>query len=108
MQGIERSSELMCRGPLDLARMNPLTVFVAALLSLAYASATNGAPAEIGVKGRSNAYPSIAANGQFAALAWGASTEGGTTDVYVTISRDGGRSFGPAARVNDGGDAASL
>ena len=35
------------------------------------------------------------------AIAWGASTPAGATDVYAAVSRDGGRTFGPPVRVND-------
>ena len=44
---------------------------------------------ELGVPGRTNAYPSVAADGRFVAIAWGA-TKDGTTEVYVAISRDSG------------------
>ena len=40
------------------------------------------------------------------AIAWGASTPAGATDVYASVSRDAGRIFGPPVRVNDvDGDA---
>jgi hypothetical protein len=64
------------------------------------------APTELAVKGRSNATPSIASDGDVVAIAWGASTPAGATDVYAAVSRDGGRTFGPPVRVNDvDGDA---
>jgi hypothetical protein len=52
------------------------------------------------VEGRSNGNPSIAAAGDLVAVAWSASTRD-TTDVFAAVSRDGGRSFGAPARVND-------
>jgi hypothetical protein len=55
---------------------------------------------EIAIPERANAYASIAANGRFAALVWGATTAPGVTDIYVATSRDGGRSFGEPGRVN--------
>jgi hypothetical protein len=65
-----------------------------------------GAPTELAVKGRSNATPSIASDGDVVAIAWGASTPAGATDGYASISGDGGRTFGPPVRVNDvDGDA---
>ena len=58
--------------------------------------------------GASNATPSIAADGDFVAIAWGASTPAGATDVYTAVSRDGGRTFGPPVRVNDADGEARL
>jgi hypothetical protein len=55
----------------------------------------------LAVPGRSNATPSIAADGDFVTIAWGASTPAGATDVYNAVSRDGGRTFGPPVRVSD-------
>ena len=46
----------------------------------------------IGVPGRSNSTPSIVSEGNVVAIAWGASTPAGATDVYTAVSRDGGRS----------------
>lgn len=63
---------------------------------------------QIGVGGRVNAYASVAATGRFAVLGWGASTKEGASDVYVAVSRDGGRSFGAPARVSHAGDEARL
>jgi hypothetical protein len=59
------------------------------------------APIELGVKGRSNATPSIAADRDLVAIAWGASTTAGATDIVAAVSRDGGKTFGPPVRVND-------
>jgi hypothetical protein len=60
----------------------------------------------LAVPGRANATPSIASDGDVVAVAWGASLPSGATDVFVAVSRDGGRTFGAAARVNDAdGDA---
>ena len=40
------------------------------------------------------------------AIAWGASTRAGATDVYTAVSRDGGRTFAAPVRGNDvDGDA---
>jgi hypothetical protein len=55
----------------------------------------------LGVKGRSNANPSIAALGKFVAVIWGATSEADGTDIYTAISRDGGRTFGEPRRVNN-------
>jgi hypothetical protein len=52
-----------------------------------------------------NAAPSIAAIGRVVVLAWGASMSG-AMDVYASVSRDSGRTFGVPVRVNDvDGDA---
>ena len=61
---------------------------------------------DLRVPGRGNATPSIAAEGDFVAVAWGASEASGGTDVFAATSRDGGRTFTPPVRVNDvNGDA---
>ena len=60
----------------------------------------------LAVPGRSNAAPSIAADGEFVAIAWSASLPGGATDIFLAVSRDGGQTFGSPVRVNDtDGDA---
>ena len=53
----------------------------------------------LGVAGRTNLTPWIAADGKTVAVAWGA-TAAGKTDVFVAVSRDGGSSFGAPVRVN--------
>lgn len=57
---------------------------------------------DIAVQDRANAYASISASGQFAAIAWGATAKE-ATDIYVAVSRDGGRAFAAPTRV--AGDA---
>jgi hypothetical protein len=60
----------------------------------------------LGVQGRANATPTIAAAGAFIAVTWSASLPAGTTDIYAAVSRDGGLRFGAPVRVNDtAGDA---
>ena len=60
----------------------------------------------LAVPDRSNATPSIASDGAFVAVAWGASLASGATDIVLATSRDGGRTFGAPVRVNDkDGDA---
>jgi hypothetical protein len=60
----------------------------------------------LAIANRTNATPSIAADGNIVVVAWGASASGAGTDVYAAVSRDGGRSFGSPVRVNDvDGDA---
>jgi hypothetical protein len=53
----------------------------------------------LAIDGRSNATPWVAAVDSFVAVVWGATAEG-KTDIYLTMSADGGRSFGAARRVN--------
>jgi hypothetical protein len=53
----------------------------------------------VGVAGRKNESVSIAAQGRFVTVVWGASTSDGT-DVYSAVSRDGGTSFSAPVRVN--------
>jgi hypothetical protein len=51
------------------------------------------------IPGRSDATPSVAAAGSWVAVAWGAS-DSGAADVFVAVSRDGGRTFGTPVQVN--------
>jgi hypothetical protein len=51
------------------------------------------------VPGRADADPWVAASGSFVAVTWGA-TVGGSTDVFMAVSRDGGSTFGSPVRVN--------
>ena len=80
--------------------MKHVAVRLAVSVLLAAAGAQAAAPAArditIGVRGRVNAAPSIAAIGRVVVLAWGASTSGGM-DVYASVSRDGARTFGVPA-----------
>jgi hypothetical protein len=57
-------------------------------------------PVALGVPGRSNQAHWAASLGQTVAVAWGASTPDGATDVFLGVSRDEGRSFGEPIRVN--------
>jgi hypothetical protein len=54
----------------------------------------------LSVAGRSNATPWIAASGRFIAVAWGATTSEGKTDVFIATSRNAGRTFGAPVQVN--------
>jgi hypothetical protein len=63
---------------------------------------------ELSVVERSNAYPSVEALGSFVAVAWGATTAQGVTDIYVALSRDAGDTFGTPVRVSDAGSQAKL
>ena len=53
------------------------------------------------VAGRSSQTHWAAALGPFVAVAWGAHVPDGRSDVFVAISRDGGRRFQAPVRVND-------
>ncbi len=55
----------------------------------------------LAVPGRANANASIAADGQRVAVAWGARDPKGATDVYVSTSADGGRTFTSPVLAND-------
>ena len=82
------------------------------VLGIALMASTSGTVTgpvlEIGVKERANAYPSLAANGRFAAVVWGAVTSNGMTGIYVAASHDGGRTFGAPTRIADAAGRASL
>src|SRR5690349_5229690 len=55
--------------------------------------------AHLAVAGRSNANASMAAADSLVVVAWSASTSD-TTDVFIGVSRDGGKSFAHPVRVN--------
>jgi hypothetical protein len=53
----------------------------------------------LAVDGRASANPSVAALGDFVAVAWSAATTS-SMDVFIATSRDGGATFSAPARVN--------
>ncbi len=67
-----------------------------------------GGSVDLAVSGRSNANASVAADGRFVAIVWGAAPEQGATDIYLATSRDGGAAFGSPLKVNDDASIASL
>jgi hypothetical protein len=92
--------------------MSRLTLGSVVVVASIAAAASPGARAaggiEIAVKGLANANASIAAAGSFVGIAWAARTSDGATDIYAATSRDAGRSFGAAVRVNQVSGAASI
>jgi hypothetical protein len=75
---------------------------VGVLAAVLVSGVTATPPAEVvslGLAGRTNLTPWIAADGQTVAVAWGAMAAG-KTDVFVAVSRNGGGSFGTPVRVN--------
>ena len=107
------ASEVLSREPIKagrgwrLARPLVLTAMVASCggdrsPAPPAASATSVEPSRIAlsVSGRANAAPSVAAFGQTVAAVWTASTND-TSDVYISVSTDGGVTFSAPARVND-------
>jgi len=76
----------------------PLVLGIVLMATTASRTATSQ-KLDIAVKDRANAYASLAASGQFVAIAWGASAMEGSTDIYIAVSRDGGRVFGAPRRV---------
>ena len=62
---------------------------------------------ELSVEGTSSAHVTLSTDGRRVAAAWVASSENGS-DVFTSISDDGGRRFGAPVRVNEiPGDAAA-
>jgi hypothetical protein len=83
-------------------------VLIAVALMAATVHPPSGQSKDLRIASRSNAYPSMAAEGRFVAIAWGATTQQGVIDIYVAVSRDGGGTFGTPARVSDAQTRASL
>ena len=59
----------------------------------------------LAVPDRASANVSLAAAGDFVAAVWGAAAEGGATDIYSAVSRDGGRTFAAPVRVSSAAGA---
>lgn len=75
----------------------------AAMVAASIAMPTRGAAqsdvVELTVAGRQGANPSLAARGTTVAIAWSAASTTGM-DLYLAMSRDGGRTFGAPVQVN--------
>lgn len=54
----------------------------------------------LAVPGRANANVSMTAEGEFVAAAWSAAEPGGSMDIYLSVSADGGKRFVAPVRVN--------
>ena len=83
------------------------TALLAGALIVAAVTAP-AAAAHVGIAGSVNATPSIAASGGVVAVAWGATPSNAPTDVYLSISRDDGHTFGKPVRVSDAQSRAAL
>jgi len=88
--------------------MRVLSLSVIAVLLTAVTPGAEAPGVTLGINGRANATPTIAAADRFVAVVWGASLPAGATDVYAAVSRDGGRTFAQPVRVNDVDGSASL
>ena len=82
-----------------LLRASLVLPLLASLSGIASIAAGTADPVALGVPGRSNQTPWAASLGPTVAVAWGASTPDGATDVFLAVSRDEGRSFGEPIRV---------
>lgn len=78
--------------------MTRITVATALFLALQQ-SVPASADITLAIPGHANSTPWIASSGSTVAVAWAAALAG-KGDVYLAISRDGGRTFGPPVRVN--------
>jgi hypothetical protein len=82
-----------------------LALFVLAALLDVRPLAHTPAHTTLGVDGRSNQTPWVAARGSFVAVVWGATAQS-QADVFLVVSRDGGTTFGAPVQVNrSAGDA---
>ncbi|MEP7345715.1 MAG: hypothetical protein ABI877_10625, partial [Gemmatimonadaceae bacterium] len=75
------------------------TIVSVASTLFALAACAPGKPTTLAIDGRSSDNVSIAARGQFVAVAWSAATVN-NTDIFAATSRDGGASFAAPVRVN--------
>ena len=76
--------------------------FAAAAMLVASTGAGALDSVTLSVPGRVNSNPSIAADGETVGVVWAAAVPNGGADAYCAVSRNGGRSFGTAVKVNDG------
>jgi hypothetical protein len=76
--------------------MRTAVLVVLATLTL---SAQPAPQATLAVPNRVNSTPWVAATGSFVAVTWGAAANG-KGDIFLAVSRDGGRTFSPPSRVN--------
>ncbi|MBY0492514.1 MAG: hypothetical protein K2R93_21945 [Gemmatimonadaceae bacterium] len=81
--------------------MSPHLLTRALLVATVFAASPLAAqqPVSLDVAGRSGANPSVTALGDFVAVSWSAAASG-AMDVYLAVSRDGGRRFGAPVQVN--------
>jgi hypothetical protein len=96
---------------LQLRKTMKLALVGSALMTGALVAAAANVPAasqHVGVAAARNRTPSIAASGRLVALAWGATSAQGPTDVYLAVSRDGGHTFGSPVQVSDATSRATL
>jgi hypothetical protein len=75
-------------------------LLIAAIVADGQPAPVLAAAATVGVPDRVNEYASIASDGAWVALAWAATSDAAGTNVYASVSRDGGASFGRPVRVN--------
>ena len=81
------------------------TAIVVLLSAVTFAAAQAPATVTLTVPNRVNSTPWVAATGSFVAVTWGAAASG-KGDIFLAVSRDGGRTFSSPTRVNSvGGDA---
>src|SRR5262245_22491838 len=80
-----------------------LVVVAAAVLTATSPARGTDNTVSLNVKGQSNANPSIAGLGRFVAVVWGAASDSQGMDIYATVSRDAGRTFGEPKRVTKSG-----
>jgi len=75
------------------------TILLILLSAIALTAAPAAPTTTLAVPDRANSTPWVAANGPFVAVAWGAAVNG-KGDIFLAVSRDGGRTFGSPVRVN--------
>jgi hypothetical protein len=76
-----------------------MKTFCSLLIVLLLGGVVSTRETTLAVPGRSNATPWIAATGSFVAVTWGAAASG-KGDIFLAVSRDGGRTFSTPNRVN--------
>jgi hypothetical protein len=75
------------------------TAVLVVLAALTLAAQPAPSQTTLAVPNRVNSTPWVAATGSFVAVTWGAAANG-KGDIFLAVSRDGGRTFSPPSRVN--------
>jgi hypothetical protein len=75
-------------------------LIVQCALVVACGSAPQSPLTMLGAPGRANANVSVAASGEFVAVAWSGAEPGGSMDIYLSVSANSGGVFSAPVRVN--------
>jgi hypothetical protein len=82
------------------SRIATLCLLVQCALFVACSAAPEPPLTMLGAPGRANANVSMAASGEFVAVAWSGAEPGGSMDIYLSVSTNSGEAFSAPVPVN--------